>query len=61
MCKTYNPIQYALADALADHDDIVEIRCNILLEGVEEGLYTSDFVCRKKGGCWLESVYIENI
>lgn len=49
ICKTYDALQYAYADVLEECEDIVEIRCNVLLEGLEEGEYTSDFVCVKKG------------
>lgn len=49
VCRTYDPIQYAYADKLQENDDIKEIRCNILLEGLPEGDYTSDFVCVKAG------------
>ena len=30
--------------------EIQEIRCNVLMEGLEEGEYTSDFVCIKTNG-----------
>lgn len=48
--KTYNAIQYNYADILQNCDEIQEIRCNVLLEGLEEGQYTSDFVCKKTNG-----------
>ena len=35
---------------LSKDEDIVEIRCNVLLEGFMEGDYSSDFVCKKKNG-----------
>ena len=44
VCKTYDTIQSAYADILQADNDIVEIRCNVLLEGTE---YTTDFVCTK--------------
>ena len=50
MCRTYDPIQYAHADILQQSDDVQEIRCNVLLDGLTEGEYTSDFVCIKTDG-----------
>lgn len=50
VCRTYDAIQYAYADILSDCSDIVEFRCNVFLEGLEEGEYTTDFVCTKQGG-----------
>ena len=31
-------------------DEITEIKCNVLLDGLEVGEYTSDFVCTKADG-----------
>lgn len=45
VCRTYDPIQYAYADVLQNDDAVREIRCNVLLDGLEIGEYTSDFVC----------------
>ena len=45
--RTYDAIQYAYADILQKTDEIKEIRCNVLLDGLSEGDYTSDFVCVK--------------
>ena len=50
VCRTYDPLQSKYADALEESTDIQEIRCNVLLEGLAEGEYTSDFVCTKTGG-----------
>lgn len=50
VCRTYDAIQYAYADMLAAQSDIVEIRCNVILDGLEEGDYMTDFVCKKKDG-----------
>ncbi len=50
VCRTYDAIQYAYADLLQASDEVVEIRCNVLLDGLEVGGYTSDFVCTKTGG-----------
>ena len=50
VCRTYDPIQYAYADVLQADDDITEIRCNVLLDGLELGEFTTDFVCVKTNG-----------
>ncbi len=50
ICRTYSPLQTRYADMLQDNDEITEIRCNVLLEGLTEGEYTSDFFCTKTNG-----------
>lgn len=45
--RAYNDIQYAYVNYLEQDDNITEIRCNVLLDGLPEGEYTSDFVCTK--------------
>lgn len=50
VCRTYDAVQYACADLLQASDEIAEIRCNVLLEGLDEGAFTSDFVCTKTDG-----------
>ena len=50
VCRTYDAIQYAYADLLQASDEVKEIRCNVLLDGLEVGEYTSDFVCTKVDG-----------
>lgn len=50
VCKTYDAIQYAYADILATCEDVKEIRVNVLLDDLQEGDYTSDFVCTKLNG-----------
>ena len=50
VCRTYDAIQYAYADLLQASDEVVEIRCNVPLDGLEVGAYTSDSVCTKADG-----------
>lgn len=50
VCRTYDAVQTAYVDILQADESIVEIRCNVFLEGLSEGDYTSDFVCVKAGG-----------
>lgn len=59
VCKTYDAIQFHYVDILAADTSIVEIRCNVELDGLEEGAYTSDFVCLKESGEYMvrECVY----
>lgn len=47
VCRTYDVIQYVYADVLQASDDVKEIRCNVPLDRLELGEYTSDFVCVK--------------
>ena len=35
VCKTYDALQYAYADILEADSDIMEIRCNVQLEGMD--------------------------
>ena len=50
VCRLYDAIQSKYADMLQEHKDIKEIRCNVSLEGLEIGEYTSDFVAVKADG-----------
>ncbi len=50
VCRTYDAIQSNYADILQNDNNIQEIRCNVLLDGLSEGAYTSDFVCVKADG-----------
>lgn len=43
-------LQEAYADVLSQSNDIEEFRCNVYLEGLAEGDYTTDFVCTKTDG-----------
>lgn len=47
ICRTYDVIQYAYADILQASENIKEIRCNVPMDGLSIGEYTSDFVCVK--------------
>lgn len=47
VCRTYDSIQYVYADIIQNDDDIKTFKCNVLLVGLSEGEYTSDFVCTK--------------
>lgn len=47
VCRTYDDIQSAYADVLEQREDIVDFSCNVLLDGLDTGAYTSDLlVCK---------------
>ena len=50
VCKTYDAVQTAYAKKLQADKGIVSFRCNVFLEGLTEGEYTTDFVCVKEDG-----------
>ncbi|MBQ7977566.1 MAG: hypothetical protein IJ301_03110 [Clostridia bacterium] len=50
VCRTFSEIGDKYALKLEENDDIVEIRCNVLLDSFSMGEYTSDFVCKRKNG-----------
>lgn len=50
VCRTYDVIQSAYVNLLQESEEIREIRCNVFLDGLEIGEYTSDFVCTKADG-----------
>ncbi len=59
VCRTFDVIQHSYVDILQNSDEIKEIRCNVPLDGLPVGDYTSDFVCTKSNGDLLvrECVY----
>ena len=50
ICKTYDPIQTAYANILVQNKDIVEVRCNVILDAEDCCEYMTDFVCTKING-----------
>ena len=50
VCRTYTEIQAAYVDVLQSTDTIREFRCNVPLDGLTEGAYTTDFVSVKLDG-----------
>lgn len=46
--RLYSRIQECCAVLLQEDEEVTEIRCNVLLDGLSVGDYTSDFVCVKK-------------
>ncbi len=43
VCRTYNAIQLKFAYMLEDMPEVKSFRCNVLMEGLSEGDYTTDF------------------
>lgn len=50
ICRTYDSIQNAYATFLQDNDNIASFRCNVLLENLSIGEYTTDFLCTRTNG-----------
>ena len=50
VCRLYNRIQKAYADRLETDGEIKEFTCNVLLDHLEVGEYSTDFVCWKTDG-----------
>ena len=48
--KTFDNIQTAYAQILDKDETIKKIQCNVVLEGIDDGEFTSDFVCTKTDG-----------
>ena len=48
--RTFDNIQTAYAQTLDKDENIKSIQCNVLLEGIEEGEFTTDFLCTKSDG-----------
>lgn len=48
--RTYDKIQTRCADILDKDESIKSIRVNVVLEDLDEGEFTSDFVCVKTDG-----------
>lgn len=50
ICRTYDDLQYQFASLLNESEDVKSFSVNVLLEGLEIGAYTSDFVIHKCDG-----------
>ncbi len=53
IAKTYDKIQTAFSLILDREKSIENIMCNVPMEDIEEGGFTTDFVCRKTDGDYL--------
>ena len=50
VCRTYDDIQYGYATLLDKSEDVEFFEVNVLMEGLEIGAYTCDFIIHKKNG-----------
>ena len=50
ICKTYEPLQAAYASILVENKDVLEVRCNVILDDEKYCEYMTDFVCTKTDG-----------
>lgn len=50
ICRTYNKIQSAYVDELQKDENVASFECNVLLKGIADDLYTSDFVIKMFDG-----------
>ncbi|WP_278932828.1 hypothetical protein [Parabacteroides johnsonii] len=50
VARTYDKIQTAYAEVLDRDKNIEKIKCNVLLENLEDGEFTTDFLCTKTNG-----------
>ena len=48
--KTFDNIQTAYAQILDKDENIQKIQCNVVLEGIDDGEFTTDFLCIKTNG-----------
>lgn len=53
IAKTYDKIQTAYALVLDNDKNIETIKCNVQLDKLEEGEFTTDFLCKKTNGDYL--------
>ena len=57
--RAYSDIQAAYAERLEKGDEVKEFQCNVLLDGLKEGEYTSDFLCVKADGDFMVRECVE--
>lgn len=48
--RTFDNIQTTYAQILDKNENIQKIQCNVPLEGIEDGEFTTDFLCTKVDG-----------
>ena len=48
--RTFDNIQTAYAQILDKNENIQKIQCNVPLEGIKDGEFTTDFLCTKVDG-----------
>lgn len=50
VCRFYSKLQSVFGNMLMENPDIQSFQCNVLLNDLDIGNYTSDFVCTKTDG-----------
>lgn len=53
VCRFYSKIQSSYANKIDEDPHITEVFCNVLMDGLCIGEYTSDFLCKKDDGTFL--------
>ncbi len=53
ICRFFGDIQSAYGDILENDPKVTEIICNMPMEGLELGEYTSDFVCKLSDNTYM--------
>ena len=59
VCRLYSKLQSVYLDILQKTDSIETIQCNVPLDGLSVGAYTSDFLCKCKDGSFLVRECVE--
>ena len=59
VCRLFSKIQSAYAELLDNNKNIVEFTCNVPLEGLDIGDYTTDFLAKKTDGTYLVRECVE--
>lgn len=61
--RSYDILQSKYADMLVTDPDVKSFQCNVLMDGLEIGEYTSDFVCTRVDGTVFirECTYRKNL
>jgi len=54
VCRTYDDIAFRYLYMLQEREDVEEIKCNVAIDLLELGEYTTDFVCVKTDGDLLD-------
>ena len=59
VCRLYSDLQISYVQVLEQDESISEINCNFFLDGLSEGDYTSDFLCKKTDGSLMVRECVE--
>lgn len=61
--RSYDILQSKYADVLEEDPNVKAFQCNVLMEGLDIGEYTSDFVCTRADGTVFvrECTYRKNL